>query len=226
MRNLDLPPLSTRIALVLLSIPLAAATLAATPAAADIYRWMDARKGVHFTNDLGTVPSAQRPRAQRVRSEARSAHPTSVRYSTVATGRHVVAVDGTGPHLLVSAVLNESLEAPFVIDTGATESTIPRAVVERLGIRIDESTPRVEVVGIENRVIRAPVVTLQRLRVGGAVVDDVPMVVLDSIPEGLLGMAFLQRFHMQLDPGAGTLTLEESGSPSADRVASLRADER
>jgi hypothetical protein len=42
---------------------LAVCTLLASPASADIYRWEDASGGIHFTDDLSTVPPQHRGKA-------------------------------------------------------------------------------------------------------------------------------------------------------------------
>jgi clan AA aspartic protease (TIGR02281 family) len=191
-------------------------TLIASPASADIYRWVDAQGSVHFTDDPASVPATHRQEARSVDVAARDSRVNVVeRNSSVPTasrsssGRHVVSLERAGLQMQVRALLNDSLEARFVVDTGAMMNSIPRSLVEKLGITIDARTPRVAVSGITAKAQLAPVVTLRNLKLGGAVVEQIEMVVLDTLDVGLLGMSFFNHFRVQTDPVRGTLTLEE-----------------
>ena len=57
--------------------------------------------------------------------------------------------------------------------------------------------------------INAPLVTLGSIDVNGAVVQHIPVVVLDStVPyDGLLGMSFLDHFDVSIDRRAGQMRL-------------------
>ena len=190
-------------------------TLIASPASADIYKWVDAQGRLHFTDDPGSVPALEKQalssvaagtRDKRFNVVARQTSPVTTRTSSL---RHVISLEKAGLQMQVRALLNDSVEAPFVVDTGAMMNSIPRSVVEQLGIRIDARTPRVEVRGISAETLIAPVVTLRNLRLGDAVLEQVEMVVLDSLETGLLGMSFFKHFRVQTDPVRRTLTLEE-----------------
>ncbi len=193
-------------------------TLIASPASADVYKWVDAQGRLHFTDDPASVPALHQQDLSSVAAGRRNARfnvvarQTSAPAATTSSLRHVVSLEKAGLQLQVRALLNDSVEAPFVVDTGAMMNSIPRSVVEQLGIRIDARTPRVEVRGISADTLIAPVVTLRNLRVGDAVVEQVEMVVLDSLETGLLGMAFFKHFRVQMDPVRQTLTLEELSS--------------
>ncbi len=193
-------------------------TLIASPASADVYKWVDAQGRLHFTDDPASVPAlhqqdlasvATATRDTRFNVVARRTSPAATRTSSL---RHVVSLEKAGLQMQVRALLNDSVEARFVVDTGAMMSSIPRSVVEQLGIRIDARTPRVEVRGISAKTLIAPVVTLRNLRLGDAVLEQVEMVVLDSLETGLLGMSFFKHFRVQTDPVRQTLTLEEISS--------------
>jgi clan AA aspartic protease (TIGR02281 family) len=197
-------------------------TLIASPASADVYRWVDAQGRLHFTDDAASVPAMHRQEVNLVDVAARGSRVSFVERNSSApmasrssSGRHVVSLERAGLQMQVRALLNDSLEARFVVDTGAMMNSIPRSLVEKLGITIDARTPRVAVSGITAETQLAPVVTLRNLKVGGAVVEQVEMVVLDTLDVGLLGMSFFNHFRIQMDPVRGTLTLEEiSGQPN------------
>ncbi len=193
-------------------------TLIASPASADVYKWVDAQGRLHFTDDPASVPALHQQDLSSVAAGRRNARfnvvarQTSAPAATTSSLRHVVSLEKAGLQLQVRALLNDSVEAPFVVDTGAMMNSIPRSVVEQLGIRIDARTPRVEVSGISGETLIAPVVTLRNLRLGDAVLEQVEMVVLDSLETGLLGMSFFKHFRVQTDPVRQTLTLEEISS--------------
>lgn len=98
----------------------------------------------------------------------------------------------------------------FVIDTGASYTSIPWSTVRSLGIRVDADTPRREL-RTASDVITAPVVVLPTVTLGGVTVEGVEATVLDlpgSDDVGLLGLNFLGAFRVDLDRAEGTLTLE------------------
>lgn len=201
--------------------------LAAAPAAAgELYKWVDERGRFHMTDDLSQVPPQQRP-AARVEPVDPDAPATPSRWNSMQASSHgyaqelgavlspgdgavhVIRIKRAGRAVHVVATLNGHGTARYMVDTGASINTIPRSTVERLGIRIDESTPRTFISGIGGKVMKVPVVTLRSVEIGGARVENVEMAVLDTLREGLLGMPFFNHFRVSLDPTAGTLTLEE-----------------
>jgi predicted aspartyl protease len=57
--------------------------------------------------------------------------------------------------------------------------------------------------------VHAPLVTLGAIDVNGAIVQRVPVVILESTApfDGLLGMSFLDHFDVDIDRGAGQMRL-------------------
>jgi clan AA aspartic protease (TIGR02281 family) len=199
-------------------------TLLPSPAAADLYRWVDDRGQTHFTNDLGSVPPTRLARLEPLRlGSGRSTWNVvdAASRPAAASRRHVVALERVGQELRAQALLNDALEARFVIDTGASLSAIPRSVADALGIAIDARTPQVEVSGIGGETWLAPLVTLHSLEVGGARIEQVELVVLDSMTVGLLGMSFLGHFKVQMDPVGATLALEPLDTARPARTGAL-----
>ncbi len=197
------------------------------PAAArgDLYKWVDASGRFHVTDDLSQVPPKHRPDAEvkaregaplgssgwndiNVESPAHR-EPIGVILPAGAAadesgGRtHAIQVRRAGRSIRVGALLNGSVTVPYIVDTGASINTIPRGVIDRLGIRIGDETPTTFVSGIGGKAMKVPVVTLRSVQIGTAVVEDVEMAVLDTMREGLLGMPYFNHFRVSLDPMAG-----------------------
>jgi clan AA aspartic protease (TIGR02281 family) len=106
-------------------------------------------------------------------------------------------------------VAGEPLE--LVVDTGATLTTIPSALVKRLGLwKPDLPTVRIETAGgiREAELVRIPEITIGSIRVAAvrAVVLDLPG---QLAGKGLLGLNVLRRLNMRLDSERGRLILQE-----------------
>lgn len=194
--------------------------LAAPASAGEIYRWTDEQGRTHFTQDLSRVPREHRARARAsldeersgrlVRSE-RSGPPAGLAPGRARTepGQEVtrVKVQRAGTSMRVVALLNRRVRAPFIVDTGASDVTIPRWVADELGIVVTERT-RTQTYQTANGRIEEPVVTLDSVDLGGAVAQRVPASISGSMPVGLLGLSFFNRFRYQIDPQQGVITLE------------------
>jgi len=211
--------------------------LAVPRAGADLYRWVDASGRLHVTDDLAQVPPAIRaeveaaterarpPAAQPPAAPAPEAAPAPAtppppvarapaaaqpkRPSVATARRHVIDVERGGLEISVEAVIDGRVRAPFKVDTGATINTVPRQVVEELGIALDESTPLIAVAGISGQVQLVPIVVLGEVRLGDAAVEEVEAAVLDTLEYGLLGMPYFNHFRVEMDPSKGRLALEE-----------------
>jgi aspartyl protease family protein len=110
----------------------------------------------------------------------------------------------------VTALLNQTVEQKFIVDTGASTVTIPSSTADRLGLSIDSGNPIRKVVTASG-VIDAPEVILPSITVEGWEVANITALVVD-IPSqsdlGLLGLNFLERFRMDLNTDEGILLLE------------------
>jgi clan AA aspartic protease (TIGR02281 family) len=107
------------------------------------------------------------------------------------------------------AVLNGSYSQRFIIDTGASMTTIPLHTAKQLGLALDPRTPlrRIYTAG---GMKEAHEVTLDSITLGAWRVDGVQVLVLDLPGQprtGLLGMNYLQRFQIDLNSTEGILTL-------------------
>ena len=110
----------------------------------------------------------------------------------------------------VSALLNRDADQNFIVDTGASMVTIPRATAEYLGLAVDDRNPMRRVV-TAGGIRYAPEVTLYSITIDGWEVSDVRALVLD-IPDqpelGLLGLNYLENFRVDMNTEEGILLLE------------------
>jgi clan AA aspartic protease (TIGR02281 family) len=210
--------LATSVPAVLLS------ALLAGSASSEIYRWTDSEGRLHFTERLERVPLDQRDAA--VESVMRTSEPdpaaetpashafdepeaTQPPVSRLRSQRHsqvVVPFVREGTLMRVDAVLNDTVTAPFLVDTGASGVSLPSELAQQLGIRVRPDTPHIRV-GTANGVVSRPVVRLDAVEVGGARVEGLYATLNPSMEIGLLGGAFFNNFIYRVDAGAGVITL-------------------
>lgn len=110
-------------------------------------------------------------------------------------GTIMLAADSRGQFFATGAVNGRQMQ--FVVDTGATLTTLSRRDAQRLGI--DYRRGAVTKTVTANGAVNGWRVSLASVQVGGATVRDVDAIVVDNdmLPIGLLGMSFLGRFDMQ-----------------------------
>lgn len=118
-----------------------------------------------------------------------------------------------GPHIVVSALLNGTLEAKLLLDTGASLVVISKNAAKMLGIDIEKGGfPSGSTVLADGSTAQAILVTLSSVKVGNAEVKNVRTAVLEAVPDmqdGLLGMSFLENFIVSIDGKSKSLVLEE-----------------
>jgi len=220
----------------LVPLLLALALLAALPAGAEIYRWTDAQGRTHFSQDLGQVPAEHRAAA---RAAASNPRPDRIqRYSSGGSSRSGPAApakrsaslgrartlsipfERRNNLMFVEVRLNDRVTAPFVVDTGASMITLPRALADRLGIRVGPRTRR-ERFTTANGDIWEPIVRLDSVEVGGARAEGLDASISSTMQVGLLGGSFFNNFVYRVDAASGHIELElnESvrGGLSADQ---------
>jgi predicted aspartyl protease len=130
-----------------------------------------------------------------------------------ATSSVPLEIDGTT--LLVRGVINGSHGALFVVDPGASVTSIRPVVLQRLGLAIPPDAPRFKLTVGAGDTVDAAFVTLA-IQIGSAMVENLDVAVVDASPDrpevdGVLGASFLQRFKVVADRSARRLTLEPMG---------------
>jgi aspartyl protease family protein len=110
-------------------------------------------------------------------------------------GTIMLAADSRGQFFTTGAVNGHQMQ--FVVDTGATLTTLSRRDAQRLGVDYRRGALTKTVTA--NGAVNGWRVSLASVQVGSATVRDVDAIVVDNdmLPIGLLGMSFLGRFDMQ-----------------------------
>jgi clan AA aspartic protease (TIGR02281 family) len=215
------------------------ATVAAGVAAAEIYKWKDASGRLHFAQDLNQVPPEYRAQArgdvleegkgdviQRYRPSPAALRSTLRRSGAKAdtpSGRiHRIRVQKTGNSMRVEVRLNDRVTAPFVIDTGASDVSLPFWVAKELGLDLENA--RTAHYRTANGIVEQPLVTLSSVELGGARAENVPAHVNRSMSVGLLGLAFFNHFRYRVDPVEGVVTLQPNGLVEAGKIRAGRSE--
>ena len=224
-----------------LAIGLLVTTCLATPSIAEIYKWKDAQGRLHFAQDLSKVPPEYRGQArgevleegqgdsviQRYEAGPAAASPrTKGRTSKTSRKRerrevHRIRVQQAGSTMLVMVRLNDSVTAPFYVDTGASDVVLPISVAKELGL--DMEGARTALYGTANGVIQQSLVTLDSVDLGGARAERVPASVSTTMTTGLLGLSFFNHFRYRFDPASGVITLESNGMVESGKIRGGRS---
>ena len=209
--------------------------LASADVSAEIYKWKDAQGRLHFAQDLHQVPSRYREQAEgskfvegsrgaiQIYQPVPAALSPSRRPTRSSPSSEIfkIRVQRTGNSMRVNVRLNDSVTAPFLIDTGATDVSIPEWVARELGLDLEGA--RTGRYSTANGVIEEPLVTLDSVELGGARVEKVPAAVSRTMPVGLLGLSFFNHFRYRFDPGAGLVTLQPNGLAEAGKIRGGRS---
>lgn len=108
----------------------------------------------------------------------------------------------------------QGVEVRFLVDTGASMTTIPTSLAKRLGL-LNNKNRRVRM-NTASGTVEVPVVVLPSLRLGPLRAKKVEAAVLDlpgrNLREsGLLGMNVLRNWNVQIDSQNGRLILKQAG---------------
>ena len=132
--------------------------------------------------------------------------------------RAVINVNTAGSIMIVNDVtLNDTLNVNFVLDTGATYTTISTATASKLNISTQRSKKIKIMTG--SGYVTAPLVKISKIEVKGLVIKNIEAVVID-LPNhnskgnqgvvGLLGLSFLNNFKFTVDKLHDQITLEKN----------------
>lgn len=175
---------------------------------ADWFQWVDGAGVMHLTDRQENIPEAYREKAFTL-----DIPPTPPRLEPESVS---IPLEPDAQVAVVAATLNGSTPATLIVDTGATYTVISYDVAGALRINVGENTPVTEL-QTANGVIRAPVVELESVDVGGMKVSRVKAAVHDfsttTAVGGLLGLNFLKHFRVDIDTAKRTLHLQRREEP-------------
>lgn len=206
-----------------------------SPSYAEMYKWVDDKGTVHFTDDLSAIPEKFRESAEtrKPSTETGSRSPQHQEKPTFSSSERGFEEGGITVPLLrkhellfAEVVLNGRVRRYFIVDTGASFTLINKATAQELGIREDENTPYIRAASVSG-IISAPLISLGSVRVGKAEVENVEALVfpMAASGDGLLGNSFLNKFRVVIDSMNGKMTLHSmQGTPSPDRPGGYGRD--
>jgi clan AA aspartic protease (TIGR02281 family) len=199
----------------------------------EVYKWVDEKGTVHFTDDLSSIPEKYREEAETRKPPKETSTPKPQENSKLSLPEKTSEPEGmtvdlvrSGEVSFTEVLLNERIKQDFIVDTGASFTVISQEAAKELGITIDENTPVIPI-ATASSVIFNPLVTLRSIRVGEAEVENVDVLVhnLPGRSAGLLGNSFLSKFKVVLDSVNGKMTLYSlKGTPSPDRPGGYGRD--
>lgn len=149
-------------------------------------------------------------RAQRARVADAERRPGRIVSGAASTS---VEFQAAGNAMIVPASLNGSADVKLMLDTGASLTTVSPAVAQRAGMKTDPPLRTEIITVVGGRTVTVPIVRVQSLTIGDAIVDNMEIGVFDALPnnksvDGLLGNDFLRRFRFSIDRAQKRLTLE------------------
>ncbi|OGP55387.1 MAG: hypothetical protein A2162_11755, partial [Deltaproteobacteria bacterium RBG_13_52_11b] len=208
--------------------------LSVMPSYGEMYKWVDEKGTVHFTDDPSSIPEKYRTDAEsRKTPKEAPALKKEERPSSASTARKPselggfdVPLERRGELSVAEVILNGRKRQHFIVDTGASFTLINRQTVKDLDVTIDENTPFLPITTASD-VILTPLVTLRSVRVGKAEVENVDALVhnLPGDTAGLLGNSFLNKFRVVIDSVNGKMTLfRQEGKISPDRPGGYGKD--
>ncbi|HVO31254.1 MAG TPA: tetratricopeptide repeat protein [bacterium] len=173
-------------------------------------------------SDAAEERAATEQRIARLRRESDSSAPL------LAADAVEVRFRPWGGTIPVKGLLDERVPAAFLVDTGATYTTITSALARELGIKDLEKSGRVHFRAASGDIV-APLVQVRSLRIRDAYVENITVAICDTcgdgLIDGLLGLNFLQRFRVEIDGVSGRLVLRrpvngttEAGPPDPARL--------
>lgn len=112
--------------------------------------------------------------------------------------------------LVPNVRINNRYTTGFILDTGATFTSITTDMANKLGIN-KRNLPRVTVT-TANGTVRVPKTVLHTITINGLTAKNVEVIIMNTgTPKGitgLLGLSFLQQFKVTIDKKQGKLILE------------------
>lgn len=118
----------------------------------------------------------------------------------------VIPISSGSASYRTAASIDGALSVSFIIDTGATSTTLPRRVIEQLGY--DLRNAQFVRVRTAAGLIDAPIVHIASLDVEGYVVRNLQVLVLPDSTPPLLGLNFLKYFRYTVDATRREFRLE------------------
>jgi len=202
----------------------------------EMYKWVDEKGTVHFTDDLSNIPEKYREDAE-TRKPSKEIRPPEMEEKSISSppsdapkpseseGAEVDLLR-RGEIWITEVLLNERVKRHLIVDSGASFMLINPRTARELDVAIDENTPLIPMTTVSGSIL-VPLVTLKSVRIGKVQAENIEAVVhaLPSGGDGLLGNSFLNKYRVTLDSIQGKMTLASmQGEPSPDRPGGYGRD--
>lgn len=184
-----------------------ALSLLPVPALAQMYRWVDERGAVHYSEGYDSIPPQYRSKAEELPYRKLPALPESGTKESTPKGGTRLSFQ-PGQQILVKALVNGKGPVTLVLDTGADSTVISPLALWKAGVSTMYA-PRGEIQGATGKAT-VGAVQVESLEVGDARVGPLTVIAHDvelKNGDGLLGRDFLNHFNVIVDPKAGIVTL-------------------
>jgi clan AA aspartic protease (TIGR02281 family) len=181
-----------------------------------VYRWKNGKGQMHYSSRPPTTSVKNLEVKQNGRWHPYSAIKTPISDSKTVS-QAVVNYDKQNSMIIIRVTINNQIEKPFAVDTGASYTIIASEVAEALNLTPNPEIPPITLQTANGRV-QAPLVNLQAITVGNLTTHNIAAAIHNfhnsSNIAGLLGLNFLNRFKMTVDSTRNQLVFEPVGSLS------------
>jgi len=105
----------------------------------------------------------------------------------------------------IEVTLNDKVDAVLHLDTGCSTTLISPEIADKLSIKGGKEVFTVLADGTK---VKGRSITLDSIKAGEQEIKDVPVVIMETTGDGLLGMSFLKHFVFKIDTDADQLVLK------------------
>jgi len=188
-------------------LPVLVLMFSCAAAVAEIYKWVDDDGTVNFSDDFLSIPPSHRGGAKKI-SSGMPAQTGSNWNDEI----HVPFHRAPSGIMLVDVILNGSVRARMVFDTGAAAVIISRDLWRKISQDEPAGDRRVKLRTAGGEV-EGQYTVIRRIELGPASRDNVQAVVNPQNVfqdfDGLLGMSFLADFQVSIDHQGGRIILKK-----------------